>query len=210
MEFEVPLLSRQATQPSHSVKAFSRATMSVKELYLESIKTSSVLIVDTDGYIRMAAIPQIIKADDDSISEIRVNLSNTEFLPGKLPPTVLKHFVSMAPKTSVPAASHRHKKLTTALLNGAMAGRDVMLFALPIAVPIRYGATWIEGFANDPGVQDRLEHEYGAHYKAWAKAIVSAPRQPGGHRRCLPARQGRRRPRRSLGRGDRGGRDPSG
>ncbi len=174
MDFAVPLLSRQKAQPSHSVETFSRAALDVKELYLESTKTSSLLIVDTDGYLRMAAVPQIIKAGDGTIAEIRVNLSDTEFIPGKLPPTVLKHFVGMAPKASVPAASHRDKKLTTALLDGAMAGTSVTLFALPIAVPIRYGAAWIEGFANDPGVQDQLEHEYGSHYKAWAKAVVSA------------------------------------
>ncbi len=57
MYFAVPLLSHQKEQPPHSIETFSQAALNVKELYLESIKTSSLLIVDTDGYLCMAAIP---------------------------------------------------------------------------------------------------------------------------------------------------------
>ena len=173
MLFSTPLLSRQQAQPPHSIKSYAAAAPGVQELYLESTKTSSLLIIDADGFLRMAAAPQLTK-DGDRIINIQINMSDTEFLPGKLPPTAMKHFVSMAPRTSVPDFAIYHKKLTTALLDGAMAGTNITLFALPIAVPIGYGKQWVEGFDSDQGVQDQVEQVYGPTYKAWMRAVVSA------------------------------------
>ena len=174
MLFNVALLSRQQAQPPHSIKAFGESAPEVQELYLESTKTVALLIVDMDGYLRMAAAPQLKKGEDGRIVDVRVNLGNTEFLPGKLPATVLKHFVGMAPRTQVPSAASYDKKLTTAILDGAMRGPNVTMYALPVAVPVGYGKRWIEGFASDQEVQDQVEEEYGPEYKAWVRAVVSA------------------------------------
>ena len=127
-----------------------------------------------DGYLRMGAAPQLNKADNGRIVDVRVNLSNSEFLPGKFPATILKHFIGMAPRAQVPSAASYDEKLTPTILDRAMRGSNVTMYALPLAVPIGYGKKWIEGFASDPEVQDQVEEEYGTEYKEWVRAVVSA------------------------------------
>ena len=174
MKFNVAILSRQQAQTPHSIKAFGEASPDVKELYLESTKTAGLFIVDADGYLRIAAAPEPKKAANGCIIDLRVNFSNDEFLPGKLPAMALKHFVGMAPRAQVPSAASYHRKLSTAILDRAMSGASVTMYALPVAVPIGYGKKWIEGIASDPGVQDEVEEEYGPEYKEWVRAVVSA------------------------------------
>ena len=88
MKFDVALLSRQQPQQPHSIKAFGEASPEVKELYIESTKTAGLFVVDGDGCLRIAAAPGLKKAEDGSIIDVRVNLSNDEFLPAKLPASV--------------------------------------------------------------------------------------------------------------------------
>ena len=80
----------------------------------------------------------------------------------------------MAPRTQVPSSALFGKKLTAPILDGAMRGTNVTMYALPMAVPLGYGKKWVEGFADDPGVQDQVEQEYGAEYKDWVRAVCSA------------------------------------
>ena len=140
-EFTTPLLSRQQFAVPYAASEFARAEVRMKELMVESPRTAALVLIDRMGIVRVAAAPWIVKDEDDVITEVMVNLNNTEISIASLKQDVLKMHVGLSRRRDLPSFAIKEAMLPTELLKGTdFAGHtDVYIYLLPNVLLIPSG-----------------------------------------------------------------------
>ena len=174
-QFAVNYLARRsATSLLVSPKDFNESSPAVKKLYVTSVHTAAVAVVDEDGHVRMGAAPEFVE-EDGTFTHALYNVSDTHLMTARSETPYSKQFVSIAERERVTASAIKGTMdLPTTAIGGDMTGRHLRFFFHPKHFLIGYGKEWIEGNCKDQEVQDLFEQHYGAAAKEWIVAVAHA------------------------------------
>ena len=173
-QFAVKYLARRSATTIVSPKDLNESSPAVKKLYVTSVHTAAVAVVDEDGHVRMGAAPEFVE-EDGTFTHALYNVSDTHLMTARSETPYSKQFVSIAERERVTASAIKGTMdLPTTAIGGDMTGRHLRFFFHPKHVLIGYGKEWIKGNCKDQEVQDLFEQHYGAVAKEWIVAVAHA------------------------------------
>ena len=74
--------------------------MEIRELIVKGNRTAHIFYLDHEGHICSGLKPTLVTTNG-TLDHIKVNLSNEEFQPAKVPKKILKHTIILAPTAEV-------------------------------------------------------------------------------------------------------------
>ena len=100
-QFAVNYLARRsATSLLVSPKDFNESSPAVKKLYVTSVHTAAVAVVDEDGHVRMGAAPEFVE-EDGTFTHALYNVSDTHLMTARSETPYSKQFVSIAERERI-------------------------------------------------------------------------------------------------------------
>ena len=180
--FSSRILARAPWQLPYPIEDYGRATEEIRELVVEGNRTTQIFYLDHEGNICSGLKPTLVRSNG-GVDHIEVNLSNEEFLPAKVPKTMLKHIIIMAPTAKFLhfVTTREAAEVPDALLDGIAwenvtltADSKITLFALPMSVLGGYGKDFFEGSAGERPVLDLLKQEYGKDIRTRVETVMGA------------------------------------
>ena len=180
-EFQTPYLHCQPEAPPVvTLNAFTMANESTVQLYLSHSMVLGTVFLDVTGCFCTAAV-LIFKAHPQGALCYTVgNLSDTHLLPCMLDPLITKNCLSIAPCRDVPAfVVHGREIPTNSPILADLelpwpANSKLIMFAMPVSIPIPYEKPWIEATSIDPQAPEDVCADYGNEIADWMRNILWA------------------------------------
>ena len=179
--FYKPFLERKAPAPGPSFKSVNQCSDETRELYFTASNTAALAMVQGNRRLTMR-VGQIIKKDSaGQVNSVLFNGSNTELAPAMTGPDSVRHYFGVMPRRGienvlkVPDGMCTGTILTADQIEGSgFSETNLVAFAATRMFPCKYGAQWVEGSIDDPGVIDLFANEYGADAGDWIRCVKHA------------------------------------
>ena len=176
--FYKPFLERKAPAPGPSFKNVNQCSDETRELYFTSSNTAALAMIQGNRHLTMM-VGQVIKKDPaGQLNSVLFNGSNTELAPAMTGPDSAHHYFGVMPRRgienvlSVPDGMCTGTILTADQVEGSgFSETNLVAFAATRMFPCKYGAQWVEGSIDEPGVIDLFANEYGVDAGDWIRLV---------------------------------------